>query len=56
VFWSTVRGLTVGLFYGSPLGHHLTGFPGACADHGGHTDTIVAPDPLIATEPNGERA
>src|SRR5919199_3287987 len=27
VFWATVRGLAVGLFYGSPLGHAVCGFP-----------------------------
>ncbi|HEY7060733.1 MAG TPA: gluconate 2-dehydrogenase subunit 3 family protein [Chloroflexota bacterium] len=45
-FWAAVRGLAVALFYGSPLGHQLCGFPGASVDAGGHAHTIVEPDPL----------
>ncbi|HLH25237.1 MAG TPA: gluconate 2-dehydrogenase subunit 3 family protein [Chloroflexota bacterium] len=45
VFWATLRGLAVGLFYGSPLGHQLCGFPGPCVDSGGYAHTIVEPDP-----------
>jgi hypothetical protein len=45
-FWATLRGLAVGLFYGSPLGHQVVGFPGACVEQGGYARTIVEPDPL----------
>jgi Gluconate 2-dehydrogenase subunit 3 len=45
-FWATLRGLAVGLFYGGPLGHQVSGFPGACVDGGGYAHTIVEPDPL----------
>ncbi len=45
-FWVTLRGLAVGLFYGGPLGHALTGFPGPAVDRGGYAHTIVESDPL----------
>jgi hypothetical protein len=45
-FWSTVRGLAMALFYGSPLGHQLVGFPGPVVDRGGYRHTLVERDPL----------
>ena len=40
------------LFYGSPLGHEVIGFPGPVVDRGGYRHTIVDPDParLEATQ------
>jgi hypothetical protein len=48
VFWSTVRGLALALFYGGPVGRQVTGFPGPVVDRGGYRHTIVEPDPLRA--------
>lgn len=46
VFWTMLRGLALALFYGSPLGHQITGFPGPAVDRGGYRHTLVEPDPL----------
>src|SRR5262249_5560308 len=43
--WATARALVVGLFYGSPAGWALCGFPGPAVDRGGYRHTIVDPDP-----------
>ena len=45
-FWSTVRGLAMALFYGSPVGHAVIGFPGPVVDRGGYRRTLVERDPL----------
>jgi len=34
------------LFYGSPVGHEVIGFPGPVVDRGGYRRTLVERDPL----------
>lgn len=49
LFWTTLRGLAIALFYGSPAGRQVTGFPGPVVDRGGYRHNIVDPTPATGS-------